>query len=383
MMRITSLVTVWLLIRFSVTEMDSTSYAQEAAPLPVALAEPSLQKAIDDYVGSEMGKQRIPGLSLAVVRAGKLVQAKGYGKASLELDVPATAATLYGLGSISKQFTATAIMLLVEAGKIALDERLANHFGWLPKEWADVTVRHLLTHTSGIPEQQWKGGILEFDRFEQDQREVVKTAFGLPMLAKPGEKFAYSNVGYRLLGMLIEKVSGQSYWDYLSEHIFRPIGMEATRNSDPKTVILNRARGYGISGSQHENREPVTASSAFAQGALISSVLDMVKWDAALNSEGLLRRATLDQMWTPARLNDGTTYPYGFGWYLRPIPGHRTVAHGGGLPGFATFIWRFIDDQLTVIVLANCETADTIRIALGVAGLHVPALLSPEIKKQL
>jgi CubicO group peptidase (beta-lactamase class C family) len=215
---------------------------------------------------------------------------------------------LYGLGSISKQFTATAIMLLVEEGKIGLDHRLTNYFRWLPKEWDEVTVRHLLTHTSGIRQEQWKDGIVEFDRFEHSQEEIVKTAFG-PMLARPGEKFGYSNVGYRLLGMLIEKVSGQSYWDFLANRIFRPIGMVS--------------------------------------------------------------------------LNDGTTFKYGFGWFLRPVPGHRTVAHGGGLPVFSTFIWRFIDDGLTVIVLSNCETADTGRIALGVAGLYVPALLSPEIKKQL
>ena len=134
---------------------------------------------------------------------------------------------------------------------------------------------------------------------------------------------------------------------------------------------------------KYENREPVTASAAFSQGALISSVLDMVKWDAALNSEGLLKKTSLDQMWTPVSLKVGTISKYGFGWFLRPVPGHKTVAHGGALPGFSTFIWRFIDDKLTVIVLSNCETADTGRIALGVAGLYIPALLSPEVKKQL
>jgi len=188
---------------------------------------------------------------------------------------------------------------------------------------------------------------------------------------------------YRLLGMLIEKVSSQSYWEFLEERIFRHLGMEVTRNSDPTTVIPNRARGYGLSDGKHVNREPVTASSAFAQGALISSVLDMVKWDAALSSEALLKKTSLEQMWTPVRLIDGTTYNYGFGWYLRPAPGHRTVAHGGGLPGFATTLWRFIDDQLTVIVLSNCETADTMGIGIGVAGLYVPALVSPEVKKHL
>jgi D-alanyl-D-alanine carboxypeptidase len=365
----------------SLPEVGWTRCGGEAEPrLPVG--EPDLQMAVDEYVHSQMSDQRIPGLSLAVVRAGKLVLAKGYGKASLELDAPATAATLYGLGSVSKQFTAAAIMLLVEAGKLRLDDHVTNYFAWLPREWGNVTVRHLLTHTSGIRMEEWKDGLIEFDRFEHNQEEIVKTAFG-PMLAEPGEKFNYSNVGYRLLGMLIERVSGQSYWDFLSEHIFRQIGMDATRNSDPRTVILNRARGYGISGDKYENREPVTASAAFSQGALISSVLDMVKWDAALNSEALLKKTSLEQMWTPVRLNDGTTYPYGFGWFLRPVQGHKTVAHGGQLPGFSTFIWRFMDDKLTVIALANCESADTGQIALGVAGLYVPALLSAEVKKQL
>jgi len=329
-----------------------------------------------------MNSQHIPGLSLAVVRSGRLVQSKGYGKASVELDVPATASTLYGLGSISKQFTAVAIMLLVEERKIGLDDPIRKYFSWLPKEWSDVRVRHLLTHTSGIREEEWKGGIVDFDRLEHNQEDVVRTAFG-PMLSRPGDKFRYSNVGYRMLGMLIEKVSGQSYWDFLEQRIFHPLGMNATRNSDPKTVIPNRARGYAMEEGRFVNREPVTASAAFSEGALISSVLDMVKWDAALNSEVLLKKSSLDQMWAPVRLNDGKISKYGFGWFLSPIVGHTTVGHGGGLPGFSTFIWRFIDDETTVIVLSNNEDADLIKIALGVAGSYAPVLLSPEIKKQL
>ena len=218
-------------------------FALSVSTLPLAAAEEPTQRAIDEYVKSEMENQRIPGLSLAVVQSGKLVLAKGYGKASLELDAPARTSTLYGLGSISKQFTATAIMLLVEERKIGLDDRVTNYFGWLPKEWGEITVRHLLTHTSGIRQEQWKGGIVEFDRFEHDQEEVVRTAFG-PMLARPGEKFAYSNVGYRLLGMLIEKASGQSYWDFLEQRIFRRIGMDVTRNSEclPPVSPWPRAR---------------------------------------------------------------------------------------------------------------------------------------------
>ena len=352
------------------------------APSPSAVSETPPQSAIDEYIGREMDSQHITGLSLGVVRAGKLVLAKGYGKASVELGVPATPATLYALASVSKQFTAAAIMLLVEDGRIGLDVPLTNYFSWVPREWSEVKVRHLLTHTSGIREAQYKGDFLEWERQEHNQEEIVRTAFG-PLLAQPGEKFKYSNTGYRVLGMLIEKVSGQSYWDFLQHRIFHPLGMEATRNSDPQTVIPNRARGYGFSDGRLINREPVTASAAFAEGALISSVLDMAKWDAALNSEALLKKTSLEEMWTPVRLNDGTTSNYGFGWFLQPVKNHKAVGHGGDMPGFTSFIWRFIDDRLTVIVLSNCENAQTARIALGVAGIYVPALLSPEVKKQL
>jgi len=365
----------------ALTRSRCPGFASEPTP-PSAASETPPQSAIDEYVRREMDSQHIPGLSLAVVRDGKLVAAKGYGKASVELDAPATPETLYALASVSKPVTATAIMLLVEDGKIRLDDPLTNYFSWVPKEWSEVKVRHLLTHTSGIRDHEFKGDFFEFFRQEHNQEEVVRTAFG-PLLEQPGEKYRYNNMGYRVLGMLIEKVSGQSYWDFLEQRIFHPLGMASTRNSDPQTVIPNRARGYGLSDGRLINRDPVTASSVFAQGALISSVLDMAKWDAALNSEVLLKKSSLEQMWTPVRLSDGTTSNYGYGWILRPVNNHRTVAHGGDMLGFASFIWRFIDDRLTVIALSNCETANTGRIALGVAGLYVPALLSPEVKKQL
>lgn len=332
--------------------------------------------AVDDCVKTEMANQKIPGLSLAVVIEGKVVKARGYGLACLELGAPAASETLYGLGSISKQFTATAIVLLEEKGKLRLDAKIVELLDGLPGEWADVTVRHLLTHTSGIKEEQWKGGIVEFDRYEYKQEEVIKTAFG-PLESKPGEKFAYRNVGYRLLGMIVEKISRQSYWDFLDEHIFKPLGMTATRNSDPRTIILHRARGYGRAGDVFVNRDPVTASAAFSEGALMSSVLDLVKWDAALNGEALLKKSSLAKMWTPVKLNNGTTYPYGFGWSLGDTQRRKTISHGGGLPGFVTYIGRFVDDKITVIVLTNCESSDAQQVAQLVAGFYVPAL-SPQ-----
>ena len=374
-MRVT-LLYVPLLGLLAMSGSRAPSFAGEAASPPTD-AKPPPESAIDAYITHEMDSQHIPGLSLGVVRDGKVVLAKGYGKASVELDAPVTPTTLFALASVSKQFTAAAILLLVEAGKVGLNDSLTNYFTWVPKEWSEVKVRHLLTHTSGIREEEQKGDFFEWEREEHNQEEIVRTAFG-PLLARPGEKYRYSNTEYRVLGMLIEKVSGQSYWDFLEQHIFRPLGMGATRNSDPQTVIPNRARGYGFSDGHLINREPVSASAAFSDGALISSVLDMVKWDAALNSEKLLKKSSLEEMWTPVRLGDGTTSNYGFGWFLEPVKNHKAVAHGGDMPGFTSFIWRFIDDRLTVIVLANCETASTGRMALGVARLYVPALLPPK-----
>jgi len=302
---------------------------------------------LDQYIDRVLAEQGVPGMSVAVLRGGEILLAKGYGFASLEPRAPATAQSLYGLGSISKQFAATAVMMLVQDGDVSLDSPINRYVPNLPDSWSEVTVRHLLTHTSGIKEEVWEGGVFEFDRNEHVQFEVLRTAFG-PLDSAPGERWAYSNAGYRLLGMLIEEVSRESVWDFFDRCIFQPIGMNATRNSDPGTVITHRARGYGRSAFGAEsgalvNREPVTASAAFTQGALMSSVIDMAKWDAALLTEQVLPRKLLEQMWTPVVLHDGTEYPYGFVWDLSPTNGKATVSHGGGLPGYRTYIMRVMD----------------------------------------
>ncbi len=320
------------------------------------------EQDLDQYIEQVMAEQSVPGMSIAVLRGGETLLAKGYGFASLELSAPATAQSLYGLGSISKQFAATAVMMLVQDGDVSLDSPINQYVANLPDSWSEVTVRHLLTHTSGIKREVWEGGIYEFDRHEHVQFEVLRTAFG-PLNFTPGERWAYSNTGYRLLGMLIEAVSGESIWDFFDRRIFQPIGMDATRNSDPCTVIPHRARGYGRSsaGEALLNRDPVTASAAFTQGALMSSVLDMAKWDAALLTGQVLPRELLVQMWTPVVLGDGTEYPYGFGWELDPANGKAAVSHGGILPGFRTYLIRIMDGQLTVITLTNCDCTRALR----------------------
>ncbi len=333
---------------------DEASSAEERAVLVAQ------EQEVDQYVALVLANQGLPGMSVAVLKGGRIILARGYGYASVELRAPATAQSLYGLGSITKQFVATAVMMLVEQdGKVSLDTPVGQYVPNLPDAWSQVAVRHLLTHTSGIKEEVWEYGFIEFDRHEYDQYEVLKTSFG-PLESAPGERWAYRNVGYRLLGMLIEEVSGDSVWDFFEHRIFRPIGMNATRNSGPNAIIPHRTRGYGRDPWGAEsgpilNRDPVTASAAFSQGALMSSVLDMAKWDLALRSEQVLPRELLEQMWAPTVLNDGTEYAYGFGWELSPTNGQTTVSHGGGLPGYISYIMRVVDSELTVITLTNCD----------------------------
>jgi D-alanyl-D-alanine carboxypeptidase len=335
---------------------------------------------VDDTVKAQMQKQHIPGLSLAVIREGKVIKAKGYGLANVELRVPATRDTVFQLGSITKQFTATAIMMLVDEGKVRLDERIPTYVSGLPAAWASATVRHLLTHTSGIKGYTEVPNFHKITVSDASPEEVVKTVADYPLQFQPGEKWAYSNTGYYLLGRIIEKASGKSYADFLQERIFRPLQMTATRVNDLQDIIDNRACGYSWQRGTLRNGDTISMTWPYAAGALVSTVVDLAKWDAALSTDKLLKKAPLEQMWTPAKLSDGKPATYGFGWFIETIAGHRMIGHGGGIPGFATDMSRFADDRLTVVVLTNQERSDPGAISRAVAGLYVPALVPPTLK---
>lgn len=348
--------------------------------VPVVLACIQAQvRSVDEFVSSFMEQHRIPGLSLAIVREGEILYEAGYGYARLDPKLPATPATVYGLGSISKIFTGVAVMKLAEGGHLRLDAPVGSYLRGLPKSWDAVTIRHLLSHTSGIREEKWAGGIVEFDRREHRQRDVIETAFG-PVLFESGTGYAYRNVGFRLLGMVIEAVSRQTYWDYLDKTIFEPLEMGSTRNSDPEADIPERAQGYAPRGVGYQKRDPVTPSSAFSEGALMSSVRDLAKFDAAMYGQQVLSRRSIEAMRTPFALADGTTVDYGLGWGVRKMHGYRVVGHGGSLPGFAGSMWRFEDHNLTVIVLTNYEPSkiprgEGERLVVTLAGFYEPALV--------
>jgi len=339
----------------------SGALAQSAPPAGAAVAE---------YIHGEMQRQHIPGLALLVCRGGEIVRAEGYGLANVELQVPVTSETVFQSGSMGKQFTATAVMMLLEAGKIGLEDPATKFFPDAPAAWKDVTVRELLSHTAGFGDYPEK-----FDfRKDWTEAEQLKLVESLPLAYPPGTKWEYSNLGYLTLGLLIHRVTGEFYGDFLQERIFGPLGMRSTRIISEADIVPNRAAGYRLVKGELKNQEWVAPMiNTTADGSLYFSILDLAKWDAALYTEKLLKRASLEQMWTPVLLKNGKPNKdgYGFGWFIAKQHGHRVISHDGAWQGFKTAITRHVDDQLTVVVLTNLAEAEPDKIAEHVAEMYL------------
>jgi CubicO group peptidase (beta-lactamase class C family) len=326
--------------------------------------------AVDEYIQAEMTKEHIPGLALLVSRAGQVMRAQGYGLANVELRVPVTPATIFQSGSVGKQFTATAIMMLVEEGKVGLEDPLTKYFLDAPAAWKQVTIRELLSHTGGFGDYP-KSFDMRKDYSETDSIKIVE---GVPLAFAPGTNWSYSNLGFLTLGVVIHKVTGKFYGDFLQERIFGPLGMSTTRIISEADIVPNRAAGYRLVKGELKNQEwvsPVVNTSA--DGSLYFSVLDLAKWDAALYTEKLLKSTSLERMWTVAKLKNGqpNSGDYGFGWFIEKKDGHRIIEHSGGWQGFETQISRYVDDKLTVVVLTNIGDADPEVITHHVAEMYL------------
>lgn len=318
---------------------------------------------IDDYIREEMQKSNIPGIALAVIKEGKLVKSKTYGLANIETNTSVTPETVFKIGSISKPIIAMGIMLLVEEGKINLDDKISQYLEGTPEIWKHITVRHLLSHTSGIVREA-----PGFDPFKiQTDAEVIKTAYSLPLNFSPGEKYEYCNVGYFSLAEIIRKVSGKPWSDFLAARIFKPFGMNSTRATSFSEIIPHRANGYTFQNGKLSNEENYLA--VRPSGAFLSTLTDLAKLEAALNGTIFLKSETRKAMWTPFKFNDGKNSSYGLGWVLDEANGKKRIHHGGNLNGFKSEYSRFVDDKLTVIILTNLNEAVPAPIALKVAEL--------------
>jgi len=296
--------------------------------------------------------------------------------------------TVFQTGSVGKQFVSAAIMMLVEEGKISLDDSLTKYFPDAPAIWKPILIKNLLSHTSGLSEYESddrtgpKGPF--YMRLDFTEDELVTKIEALPIESAPGEKWDYRNTNYFLLGVLIHKITGKPYYEFLDERIFKPLGMASTRLINERDVVPNRAAGYELDCGQLKNQEWVSPTfNSTADGTLYSNVLDLAKWDTALYGTQLLKPSSLDRIWTVYPLNDGKPNPagYGFGWMIGKQNGHERIEHGGAWQGFTCRISRYPDDSLTVVVLTNLDAdhANLGPIAHVIAGLVNPPLLPAKL----
>jgi D-alanyl-D-alanine carboxypeptidase len=345
------------------------------APPAAAAAAPSQVEAVDAAVQKAMQTRQFPGVSVAVIKDGKVIVARGYGLADVEKSVKATEQTVYQLASVTKPFTAMATLMLIEDGKLSLDGKITEILPGLPAAWSPVTVRHLLTHTSGLKSYTDVFGeqkVASSQVFTHDGiLALVKDA---PLQFTPGEKFAYCNSGYYLLGMILEKVSGQPYGTLVAERIFKPLGMTSTSLDDYADARPVRARGYSFSNGRTTPAEHTHPTQPFSAGALVSTVVDLAKWDAAIAGRKLLKPASYELMWTPMTFTGGGTSHYALGWEVLPYRTRPRQSHGGGITGFSTFVARYPVDKVTVIALVNQAGGAGQAVANAVAEIYIPAL---------
>ena len=334
-------------------------WAQAAVRPPVA------RDTVDRYVAAEMERARIPGVALAVLRGGKPVKIAAYGFADLEHRIPVTPSTVFKIGSVSKPLLATGIMLLAQDGRLAIDDPISKHFAGTPESWGGVTLRHLLTHTSGILRE---GPAFDPLRVQADSL-VIRSAFTAPLQFPTGARYQYCNVCYFTLAEVIARVSGKPWEEVLAERVFRPMKMTATRTTSTTALVPNRARGYVWRDGAYVNATEFVALRP--SGAFLSTIEDLARWDAAFYGDRVLTRASREAMWQPLRLTGGGSSGYGLGWMLDSVDGRWRVRHGGSLPGFRAEMTRLPSDSLTVIVLTNADGARPDRMALEVARTYL------------
>jgi CubicO group peptidase (beta-lactamase class C family) len=355
------------------------AHAQGTDGQESALWGEALIARVDSLAKASLENGPVAAYGIGVKKGDDVLLSTGYGWADVENQVPAKAETVFRIGSITKQFTAAAIMQLVEAGKVSLDDEITRFFPDYPTQGHTVTVRHLLTHTSGIKSYT---GIPAFQRMRTrslTDEELVDVFKDLPFDFAPGEEYRYNNSAYYLLGMVVEEVSGETYKDYVRNHIFEPLGMTGSLYCDEQPIIPWRAEGYGRRDGELVNDDYLAMSLPGAAGALCSTVPDLLTWTEALTTGQVVSPESYALMTTRNTLNDGSETGYGFGLGVSTHLGHARVAHSGGINGFSTFMAHFPEEDLDVVVLANTEGAEPGRLAEVISrwalGLEVVSVL--------
>lgn len=355
---------------------EASAEGQAVLTIPVEL---------DRYIECEMRERQIPGLALAIARNGEILTERAYGLASIQNNAPVTTGTRFAIASITKSITAVGIMLLVEEEAVELDAPVSRYLSEVPPEWSTMTVRHLLNHTSGLPESgrgwaefanQDREDLVSMSRMHLATEPVYRLALLDTLWFTPGSDWTYSDVGYFLLGVITERVTGTSWREFIHQRIFLPLGMTDSYISDIWTVYSDEARGYTLYEGTVENIRRDISRETPSQGGIFSNVGDMAKLDAALHSDQLLSEESRRIMWAPTELSGGQSFPYGLGWEVWRLRGHPIHYHGGSTG--AEFL-RLPDDSLAVVVLTNMGYVTRYGMSQNVAKLLIPELRRPAL----
>src|SRR3989442_576014 len=327
---------------------------------------------INEYMDAVVKAGKFNG-SILVARDGKVLISKGYGMANFELDVPNTPQTKFRLGSITKPFTAMAIMLLQERGKLSVQDSVCKYVSECPAAWQQITIHHLLSNTSGVAKHDKAGDYLRTAMMPMTVMQLIDSFRNKPADFKPGEKFDYNNNGYILLGYVIEKVSGQSYGAFVKANIFAPLKMMDSGYDNHDPIIKNRAAGYRRDdervGGELVNANYIDTSPQLPAGALPSTTEDLWRFDQALYEGRFLSPKTQDTMFTPVIGSFGPSPTYGYGWFINKQLDHRAISHPGGVPGFTSILTRFPDNKVLIVLLGNMENSQVIRVSNDLAAI--------------
>lgn len=345
-----------------------------AAPLAAKPAPNEVSAALDTYLTTVYPAGE-PGASVLVAKDGQILLRKGYGLANLELEVANRPETVFRIGSVTKQFTAAAVMLLVEEGKVKLEDDFTRYLPDYPKPASPITVEQLLTHTSGIVPYtglpEWQATM----RQDLAADKIVALFKDKPLQFNPGEDWAYNNSAYFLAGQIVEKVSGLSYEQFVEERIFAPLGMKSSRYDHSGEIVPWRAAGYEKPNETFENAEFLSTTQPYSAGALLSTVDDLHLWNRALASGRLLSPASVARMETPVKLGSGLSTRYGYGWAVIDLAGLHIVEHGGDINGFSSYNLRVPAENLDIVVLSNNTGAarpGTVALQLALRTLGLP-----------
>lgn len=346
--------------------------AQLVAGVPAG--ETRLAAEIDKVMGA-VYKPGEPGAAIIVRRGGRTLFRKGYGLANLEHGIKVEPDMVFRLGSVTKQFTAVAVLMLAQQGKLSLKDEIGKYFPDFPTGGRRVTIEHLLTHTSGITSYTDLAEWLPLLRNDMTPEEIIAMSKDKPFEFAPGERWKYNNSGYIMLGAIIEKVSGRSYEDFVRENIFVPLGMTHSYYDHAERIIPRRVSGYDKDEQGFANASYLSMTQPYSAGSLASSVDDMALWNDAIFSYKLLKKEWLDRAFTPYKLTGGESTGYGYGWRIAELRGHRSLAHSGGINGFTSHVLALPDDAIYVALLTNSTIESrqpkplAIRIAEMVLGL--------------